>query len=194
MLFRSEWYEKWQDSATSEAEFFQRNISNFVHGALRCTQVTQILTEREGIRLRTANIHDYDFIDAAERDEDCKPWVNNWSLGARIEKFGDCNFLQTIIETTQGKPIGFIDFRDMLSETQVELKRIVIAERGKGYGKQAMYLSQKFAFEFLGRGRLYLGTKVENLRAIHLYHATGFSLVNPDYPASFYILKEQRTW
>ena len=96
---------------------------------------------------------------------------------------------QTIIETCEGQSVGFIDFRDMLHETQVELKRIVITERGKGYGKEAMYLSQKFAFEVLNRDRLYLGTKVNNARAIHLYHTTGFSLVDPNNTAYFHISK-----
>ena len=184
------WYEKWPESAVSEAEFYRANISNFIHGAFRCTQETKIITSWNELRLRTANIEDYDFINAAERDEDCIPWVNNWPLGARIEKFGDCNFLQTIIETTQGCPIGFIDFRDMLNETQVELKRIVITDRGKGYGKKAMYLSQKFAFEVLNRNRLYLGTKVANVRAQRLYHVTGFTLIDPANIAYFHIMKE----
>ena len=79
----------------------------------------------------------------------------------------------------------------MMHDTQVELKRIVIAERGKGYGKEAMYLSQKFAFEILGRDRLYLSTKAENTRAQHVYHATGFSLVNPENVGCFHIFREE---
>jgi len=184
------WYEKWPESAVSEAEHYKINVSNFIHGAFCCSKEAEIITSCGGLRLRTANIDDYDFIDAAERDEDCKNWVGNWTLGTRIAQFGDSNFLQTIIETTQGCPVGFCDFRDMLSETQIELKRIVIAERGKGYGKEAMYLSQKFAFEVLGRDRLYLGTKVENVRAQHIYHSTGFKLVEPENVAFFHIMRE----
>jgi len=182
---------QWQETSANPDAWYRVFISNFMHGAFRCTKETEIITTVGRLRLRTVNIDDYDFISAAERDEDCAPWVNNWPLHARIEKFGDNNFFQTIVETVEGKPVGFIDFRDMLHETQVELKRIVITERGKGYGKEAMYLSQQFAFDVLGRDRLYLGTKVDNARAIHLYHATGFSLVNPDDSASFYITKKE---
>ena len=138
----------------------------------------------------SANIDDYDFISTAEQDADSTSWVGNWPLGLRIEKFGDNNFFQTIIETEHNHPVGFIDFRDMLHDTQVELKRTVITEKGKGYGKEAMYLSQKFSFEVLGRDRLYLGTKVENIRAQHVYHATGFTLVDPENIAAFHIFKE----
>jgi len=188
--FIKEGFEKWPDTAANSVEWYKNAISNFMHGAFRCTKETEIITSWGQLLLRTANINDYDFINVAERDEDCTRWVNNWPLGLRIEKFGDNNFFQTIIETHDGSPIGFIDFRDMLHDTQVELKRIVIAERGKGYGKEAMYLSQKFAFEVLGRDRLYLGTKAENTRAQHVYHSTGFSLVNPENIARFHILKE----
>ncbi|MCL1882652.1 MAG: GNAT family N-acetyltransferase [Defluviitaleaceae bacterium] len=182
--------EQWQETASNPEAWYKAFISNYMHGAFRCTKTTEIITVEGRLRLRTANIDDYDFINKAEQDEDCTPWVNNWPLHARIEKFGDNNFYQTIIETFEGNPVGFIDFRDMLSDTQVELKRIVIAERGKGYGKEAMYLSQRFAFEVLNRNRLYLGTKVNNARAIHLYHATGFNLVDPNNTARFHLFKK----
>ena len=181
--------ELWDKTAANPTEWYKVFVSNFMHGAFLCTQEAESITSYERLRLRTANIDDYDFINMAEQDEDCTPWVNNWPLHSRIEKFGDNNFYQTIIETCEGQSVGFIDFRDMLNETQVELKRIVITERGKGYGKEAMYLSQRFAFEVLNRDRLYLGTKVNNARAIHLYNTTGFSLVDPNNTAYFHISK-----
>ena len=185
-----EYYEKHSETIKNTDELYKTNISNFMHGAFRCFEKPEIITSWGRLRLRTANIENYDFINSAEIDEDSKNWVGNWSLGARIEKFGDNNFLQTIVESNEGQLVGFIDFRDMLHESQVELKRIVITQKGKGYGKEAMYLSQKFAFEVLGRNRLFLGTKVENLRAQHVYHSTGFTLINPDNIALFHIFKE----
>jgi len=181
--------EHWRETTANPVAWYKAFVSNFMHGAFLCTQKAEGITTYGRLRLRTANIDDYDFINMAEQDADCTPWVNNWSLHTRIEKFGDNNFYQTIIETCEGQSVGFIDFRDMLHETQVELKRIVITERGKGYGKEAMHLSQKFAFEVLNRDRLYLGTKVNNARAIHLYHTTGFSLVDPNNIAYFHILR-----
>lgn len=189
-LVMKEYFEKQFETVANADELYKNSISNFMHGAFRCTEKSEILTSWGRLRLRTANIDNYDFISTAERDEDSTKWVGNWSLGLRIEKFGDNNFLQTIVETDEGHIVGFIDFRDMLHDTQVELKRIVITEKSKGYGKEAMYLSQKFAFEVLGRNRLYLGTKTENVRAQHVYHSTGFTLVNPENIAYFHIFKE----
>ena len=181
---------RWLEKEGNADALYKNAISNFMHGAFRCTEKSVVLTSWGRLHLRTSNIYDYDFINTAERDEDNAPWVNNWSLGLRIEKFGDNNFFQTIIETDARHPIGFIDFRDMLHDTQVELKRIVITQKGRGYGKESMYLSQKFAFEILDRNRLYLSTKVENVRAQHVYHTTGFNLINPDNIASFHIFKD----
>ena len=185
-----DYYAKQSETITNADELYKNAISNFMHGAFRCIEKPAMVAAWGRLCLRTANIDDYDFINIAERDADSTSWVGNWPLGLRIEKFGDNNFFQTIIETVEGHPVGFIDFRDMLHDTQVELKRIVITEKGKGYGKEAMYLSQKFAFEVLGRDRLYLGTKVENVRAQHVYHATGFTLIDPENIARFHIFKE----
>ena len=171
-------------------ELYKNAVSNFMHGAFRCVEKPEVITSFGRLRLRTANIDDFDFINAAEQDKDNTGWVGNWSLGMRIEKFGDNNFFQTIVETNEGHPVGFIDFRDMLNDTQLYLKRIVITEKGKGYGKESMYLSQKFAFEVLGRNRLYLDTREDNFRAQHVYHSTGFTLVEPENIAYFHIFKE----
>ncbi|MDR0273421.1 MAG: GNAT family N-acetyltransferase [Clostridiales bacterium] len=182
-----QWYCENQ-SAEKSAEY-KNAISNFMHGAFRCTEKTEFITSWGRLRLRTANIDDYDFIDAAERDDDNKSWIGNWSLGGRIEKFGDNNFFQTIIETAENRRVGFIDFRDMMNDTQIELKRFAITEKRNGFGKETMYLSQKFAFEILGRNKLYLGTKDENIRAQNLYHSTGFVLSSPESIALFHICK-----
>ena len=189
-LWCREYYEKRHDAAVFTDELYKNAISNFMHGAFRCIENSKIIVSYGRLILRTANIDDYDFINMAEQDEDSKSWVGNWSLGMRIEKFGDNNFFQTIVETNDGKPVGFIDFRDMLHDTQAELKRIVITEKNKSYGKEAMYLAQKFAFEVLDRDRLYLGTKVDNLRAQHVYRSTGFTLVDPENIVGFQIFKD----
>ena len=183
-------YKGWVENSVDADAMYKNAISNFMHGAFRCVENTKPITSWGRLCLRTANIDDYEFINEAERDEDSKSWVNNWPLGLRIATFGDNNFFQTIIETSEGQRVGFIDFRDMLHDTQVELKRIVITEKGKGYGKEAMYLSQKFAFEVLKRDRLYLGTRDENVRAQHVYHSTGFTLIDPQRIARFQIFKE----
>lgn len=117
--------------------------------------------------------------------------VANWPLGWRVAKFGDDDFLQTIIEKHSGEPIGFIIFRNMLhKEEAMELKRIAIMEKGKGYGKEALYLAQKLAFDIFCTEKLYLSTKLSNLRAQAIYKLTGFIPEMPDPCDHFHMNRE----
>lgn len=56
----------------------------------------------------------------------------------------------------------------------IELKRIVIAEKGKGYGRSAMKVMKKYCFEKLECHRLWLDVFDFNERAHHLYRSEGF--------------------
>lgn len=170
-------------------EFFGRD---FLNGIKNDSSQREELVHGERLVIRKAQIADADFMQSVELDADNSPWVANWPLGYRIAKFGDIDFLQTVIEKTDGTPIGLIIFRDMVNvKERLELKRIAITEKGKGYGKEALYLAKKLAFEVFGTKYLYLGTKESNLRAQNLYKATGFT---PDMLApctSFHITAEE---
>ena len=165
-------------------EDFQRGIENDKPDR-------KILVESDRLVIREAHIDDSDFMSGVEQDADNCPWVANWPLGFRIAKFGDADFLQVIVERRDGTPIGFIIFRDMLNkETAVQLKRIAILDKGKGYGKEALHLAQKLVFEVFDTQRLYLTTKKENFRAQSIYKATGFVADMPDPCTSFHIDRE----
>ena len=129
-------------------EYFARD---FLNGIKNDSNERVELIRGERIVIRKANITDADFMSAVELDSDNSTWVGNWPLGWRIAKFGDKDFLQTIIE------------------------------KGKGYGKEALLLAQKLAFDVLGTKYLYLTTRPANVRAQNIYKATGFTPEMPDY-------------
>ena len=56
----------------------------------------------------------------------------------------------------------------------IELKRITIAEKGKGYGRAALKLIKNYCFEQLKCHRLWLDVFDFNERARHLYRSEGF--------------------
>ena len=164
---------------------------HFIKGILHHTDRRDTIISGENLRIRYACIADAEFISHVEQDSDNSPWVANWNLGWRIQKFGDDDFLQTIIERKDGTPIGFAIFRDMLvKEQQVQLKRIALIEKGKGYGKDSLFLIQDFAFRTLHTARLYLSTKPENTRAQSVYKATGFIPETPDPCVNFHMGRE----
>ncbi len=182
-----------KDNTPEQLEEFENFFAkDFLKGIKSDTAERVELIRGERIVIRKANIADADFMSAVELDSDNSTWVGHWPLGWRIAKFGDDDFLQTIIEKGDGTPIGIIIFHDMLSvNTKLELKRIAILEKGKGYGMEALLLAQKFAFDVLGTRYLYLTTRPTNVRAQNIYKATGFTPEMPDPCTRFHIEKKK---
>lgn len=174
-----------------QAEFEKFFTRDFLNGIKNDSDERDVLIAGERLVIRRARIADADFMQSVELEPDNSPWVANWSLGWRITKLGDEDFLQTVIEKTDGTPIGIIIFRGMRNvREKLELKRIALIEKRKGYGKEALYLAQKLAFDVFGTAYLYLGTKETNVRAQSIYKATGFTPDMPDPCTGFHITAE----
>ena len=182
-------HKKNRGGTTEELSEFEKLYGkDFLNGIRNNSAERKVLIQGERLTIRRACIEDADFMQSVELDEDNSPWVANWPLGWRIAKFGDEDFLQTIIEREDGTPIGLIIFCDMRAlPEQMQLKRIAIIDKGKGYGKESLFLAQKLAFEVCGTKYLYLGTKENNLRAQSIYKATGFIPDMPDPCTRFHI-------
>ena len=58
----------------------------------------------------------------------------------------------------------------------IELRRLVIAEKGKGYGRETLRFIKKYCFEQLRCHRLFLDVVEDNMRAQYLYRSEGFML------------------
>ena len=66
-----------------------------------------------------------------------------------------------------GYSLSRLDFRAEV----YELRRIVISDKGKGYGREAMGAHFKYAFETLGMNRFWLDVYPDNHRGIRLYES-----------------------
>lgn len=183
--------EEFGEDSQEYIDFKETFTRDFKKGIENNKTGRNVIIESDRLIIREAHIEDAEFMSSVERDEDNSPWVANWPLGWRVARFGDSDFLQVIIEREDGVPIGFIIFRDMLKKDKtVQLKRIAIIDKGKGYGKEALYLAQKMAFEIFNTQRLYLSTKEKNLRAQSIYKATGFVAEMPDPCTGFHMDRE----
>lgn len=65
-------------------------------------------------------------------------------------------------------------------------------KRGRGYGKEMLSLSVKFAIEFLKVRKISLGVFENNTTALQCYKAVGFKVVERDHVESYCCLGE--TW
>lgn len=154
-----------QSTAEQLAEFETYFAMDFLNGVKNDSSERMELIRGNRLTIRRANITDADFMHSVELDGDNSPWVGSWPLGFRIAKFGDRDFLQTIIEKEDGTPVGFIIFRDMAKvKERMELKRIAITEKGRD--------------------------TAENLRAQAVYKQTGFLPDMPDPCTQFHISLE----
>lgn len=60
------------------------------------------------------------------------------------------------------------------SNDSIEFRRIVIAMKGRGFGKASIILIKKYCFEILNAHRIWLDVYSDNIRAVGLYKSRGF--------------------
>jgi diamine N-acetyltransferase len=128
------------------------------------------------IRLRLATEDDLDFVLAAEHGPDNSPFVTQWTRDQHANTLGSADVCLFVIETEiDQSPIGYVIMAGLTDPNQsVELRRIVVTEKNKGYGQEALDLIKRLAFTERGAHRLWLDVKERNSRARHVYESHGF--------------------
>ncbi len=128
------------------------------------------------VRLRPTAEDDLDFVVRTEGDADNPSYVNVWPREQHGEKIDEPVTAHMIVAALDdGRPVGYVILnRWLYSYHSIELTRITMAEQGRGYGRDALRLVKRSAFEQLGLHRLALDTREDNARARRLYEAEGF--------------------
>jgi RimJ/RimL family protein N-acetyltransferase len=128
----------------------------------------------DGISIRKTTEADLDFVIEAENAEENAAHVAQWTREQHIAAFHNEDILHVIIED-HGMRVGYTIIAGLKEANKaIELRRIVIVEKGKGLGKAAIQLIKKLAFEELKAHRLWLDVREYNDKARHLYKALGF--------------------
>lgn len=132
--------------------------------------------ESKLLRLRYTTVNDLDFVCNLESDKENAQFIIPWSVDKHKKALDDKDILHLIIEDrTSNKLIGYIIIAGLVNpNNSLELMRITIADKGKGYGKESFKIIKKWAFMVFGAHRLWLDVKVNNLRAFNLYKKQGF--------------------
>ena len=119
---------------------------------------------------------DLDTILAMERSDDNTPYIRQWSREKHLEAISDKNIGHFVIQSADDeKIVGYIILIGLENPDKgVEFKRIVINEKGNGYGRAAVRFIKKYVFEELGFHRLWLEVLENNNRAYQLYKSEGF--------------------
>lgn len=124
--------------------------------------------------LRRAVIDDLRFILDLERTFCALGFVGADDIAVHQRQLSDSDCLYSIVETDRA-PAGFVILRGLASVNRsVELKRIVIAEPGRGLGRVVLRTIMDQAFNEFSAHRLWLDVYDDNHRARSAYRAVGF--------------------
>jgi RimJ/RimL family protein N-acetyltransferase len=128
------------------------------------------------VRLRPTLLSDLPYVVSLEHDEANLPFITPWEHTQHEAAIRFPDFRHFIIEAGPGlDAAGFLILIGCKSRHQsLELKRMVVQSKGAGFGRAALRVAKKVAFDDLGAHRLWLDVKTHNERARALYDSEGF--------------------
>ena len=135
-----------------------------------------IVIENKLLRIRETGEGDLGWVLATEGHPDNREHVYNWSMDrhkACIKSSDERHFI--VEEQDLGRRVGYVILSGLDSEHEViSFDRIVIADKGRGYGRETVSLIKKLCFEVFECHRLWLDVFDGNPQARKLYESEGF--------------------
>jgi RimJ/RimL family protein N-acetyltransferase len=123
------------------------------------------------VALRATAETDLPFVLEVER---ATAFVRHWTAEEHRAHLRDPQCGHWIVET-EARRAGYVILRGLHTDDRcVELKRINVAERGRGLGRETLRLLKRIVFEDLRAHRLWLDVMAHNAAARHLYDSEGF--------------------
>ncbi|XEC96599.1 GNAT family N-acetyltransferase [Paenibacillus tarimensis] len=123
---------------------------------------------------RQTVVCDLDTVLSIENDNENIRYIIPWSKDQHVKTLSDTDKKHIVIEDNK-KQVGYIILAGLGSlHDNIELVRITISEKAKGYGKEALNTILKYIFEDHNAHRLWLDVKEYNERAKHIYLSLGF--------------------
>ena len=138
------------------------------------------LIASEVLAIRATAEADLNFVVELENAADNRQFIGHWQYEDHLRALSDPDIRHLILENQPaGQPVGQLVGYVIITglndiDQSINLKRIAIAQKGHGYGHEAIQLLQKLAFETWLAHRFWLDVKDYNLRAKHLYETEGF--------------------
>ena len=126
--------------------------------------------------LRNTKEQDLGFVIYSEHQPDNAQYVCLWTMEQHKNSLSQEDILHLIVEDkSTNKPVGYVIIAGITNPNHnIEFRRVVISNKGKGFGRETLKLVKKVAFEQLNAHRLWLDVRYKNQRAQNLYKSEGF--------------------
>jgi RimJ/RimL family protein N-acetyltransferase len=130
------------------------------------------------VTLRPSLVSDLPFVIAAERHTNNLTYVGQWNYDQHQAAINSADKVHLILERLDDQePVGYAILEGLTDMNHsILLRRIVVTEKGKGYGRAALQKLKQLVFETYSAHRFWLDVKSFNPRARHLYESEGFVL------------------
>lgn len=126
------------------------------------------------MEINPTQITDISFVSAAETHPDNAPFITQCSQRWHEQALVDEDYAHFIVKQDQ-QAVGYLILAGIKSpHLSLEVRRITIVEKGRGYGRQVLRWIKSFTFDQLGHHRLWLDVLETNHRAKALYESEGF--------------------
>ena len=135
----------------------------------------RVFAENENVRIVFTERQDIPLVIDAEGEKENARYICQWSFEQHMDALDNPDILHLIVKNIDGKYIGYVIIKGMTNQNNsIELMRIVITNKGSGYGKSVISLIKKWCFEEQQAHRLWLDVQEDNVRAQHIYEGQGF--------------------
>ncbi|MEP2531029.1 GNAT family protein [Shimia sp.] len=124
--------------------------------------------------LRLATPADFPFIHAVAGIPEYRLYIDDVP-DADLQSYLDAPDMQVLIWEQDNHPLGFALFCELDNPAgRCELRRLALAQTGKGAGQAFLRDLVSYAFDNLNKSRIWLDVVPDNPRAIRSYEKTGF--------------------
>ena len=134
------------------------------------------------LKLRPTADDDLDRVLAAESSAENRPYIMSWTREEHEQAIADPNIGHFVIERVQcasdratAEFVGYLIMVGLEDLDQgIQLRRIVVTQKGQGIGRWALAQVKAIAFDTHQAHRLWLDVKPFNQRARAFYKSAGF--------------------
>ena len=133
-----------------------------------------ILFATERLNVHRATKKDIDLIIELENHKDNRNFVWQGTYEEHLSEISDKNSLLVVFKRKDDNEIVGYSLSHINFKSEVfELRRIVISDKGNGYGREALLGIIKYCFEVLKCNRFWLDVYPDNEKGINLYKSIG---------------------